>query len=128
MGRTGEQIELFITDISTQGEGIGKAGGLAVFASGALPGDTVLAEITEDKGRFAKAKVLEILQASPDRVPADCPNAGKCGGCALRELSYEAGLRWKESFVRVFAISRPTLCMIWSRCGHCGSRTTWRTV
>jgi 23S rRNA (uracil1939-C5)-methyltransferase len=100
MGRAGEQIELYITDISTQGEGIGKAGGLAVFASGALPGDTVLAEITEDKGRFAKAKVLEILQASPDRVPADCPNAGKCGGCALRELSYEAGLRWKESFVR----------------------------
>ena len=100
MGRAGEQIELYITDVSTQGEGIGKAGGLAVFASGALPGDTVLTEITEDKGRFAKAKVLEILQASPDRVPADCPNAGKCGGCALRELSYEAGLRWKESFVR----------------------------
>ena len=42
MGRAGEQIELYITDISTQGEGIGKAGGLAVFASGALPGDTVL--------------------------------------------------------------------------------------
>ena len=67
MGRTGEQVELYITDISTQGEGIGKSGGLAVFASGALPGDTVLAEITEDKGRFAKAKVLEILKASPDR-------------------------------------------------------------
>ena len=100
MGRTGEQIKLHITDISTQGEGIGKSGGLAVFASGALPGDTVLAEITEDKGRFAKAKVLEILQPSPDRVPADCPGAGKCGGCALRELSYEAGLRWKENFVR----------------------------
>ena len=100
MGRAGEQIELYITDVSTQGEGIGKTDGLAIFASGALPGDTVLAEITEDKGRFAKAKVLEILQASPDRVPADCPNAGKCGGCALRELSYGAGLRWKENFVR----------------------------
>ena len=100
MGRTGEQVELYITDISTQGEGIGKSGGLAVFASGALPGDTVLAEITEDKGRFAKAKVLEILKASPDRVESDCPNAGKCGGCALRELSYEAGLCWKENFVR----------------------------
>ncbi len=100
MDRTGEQIELYITDISTQGEGIGKTGGLAVFASGALPEDTVTAEITEDRGSFAKAKVLKILQPSPDRVPADCPNAGKCGGCALRELSYEAGLRWKENFVR----------------------------
>ncbi|MBR5640711.1 MAG: 23S rRNA (uracil(1939)-C(5))-methyltransferase RlmD [Firmicutes bacterium] len=105
MGRTGEQIELYITDISTQGEGIGKTGGLAVFASGALPGDTVLAEITEDKGRFAKAKVLEILQPSPDRVESDCParhgdGSSVCGGCALRELSYEAGLRWKENFVR----------------------------
>ena len=50
MGRTGEQVELQITDISTQGEGIGKTGGLAVFAAGALPGDTVLAEITEKLG------------------------------------------------------------------------------
>ena len=99
MGRTGEQIELQITDISTQGEGIGKAGGLAVFAAGALPGDTVLAEITEDRGRFAKAKVLNVLQASPDRTARDCP-VSRCGGCALRELSYEAGLRWKENFVR----------------------------
>ncbi len=108
MGRTGEQIELFITDISTQGEGIGKTGGLAVFAAGALPGDRVLAEITEDKGRFAKARVVEMLDPSKDRVPSDCPNAAgqrngslsHCGGCALRELSYEAGLRWKENFVR----------------------------
>ena len=100
MGRTGEQVELQITDISTQGEGIGKTGGLAVFAAGALPGDTVLAEITEDKGRFAKARVFEFIERSADRVKSDCPNAGKCGGCALREFSYEAGLRWKESFVR----------------------------
>ena len=100
MDRTGEQVKLHITDISTQGEGIGRDGTLAVFAAGALPGDTVLAEITEDKGRFAKAKVLEIPERSPDRVGSDCPNAGVCGGCALRELSYEAGLRWKENFVR----------------------------
>ncbi|MBR2099262.1 MAG: TRAM domain-containing protein, partial [Firmicutes bacterium] len=100
MGRAGEQIELYITDVSTQGEGIGKAGGLAVFAAGALPGDRVLAEIAEDKGRFAKAQVLEILEASADRVDPDCPNAGNCGGCALRCLKYEAQLQWKENFVR----------------------------
>ena len=100
MDRTGEQVTINITDISTQGEGIGKAGGLAVFAADALPGDRVLAEITEDKGRFAKARVLERLESSPDRVEADCPNAGNCGGCALRCLKYEAQLRWKENFVR----------------------------
>ena len=100
MDRTGEQVTIEITDISTQGEGIGKAGGLAVFAAGALPGDRVLAEITEDKGRFATAQVLELLERSPDRVEADCPNAGNCGGCALRCLKYEAQLRWKENFVR----------------------------
>ena len=107
MERIGEQIELTITDISTQGEGIGKSGGLAVFASGALPGDRVIAEITEDKGRLVKAKVLNVLEASPDRVASDCPHCERkgdgsfvCGGCALRELSYEAGLRWKENAVR----------------------------
>ena len=85
MGRTGEQITLQITDIGTQGEGIGKADGLAVFAAGALPGDTVLAEITEDKGSFAKARVLEYLTYSPDRVESDCPNAGTVLCPALRQ-------------------------------------------
>ena len=99
MDRTGEQVTIGITDISTQGEGIGKAGGLAVFAAGALPGDRVMAEITEDKGRFAKARVLELLERSPDRVAADCPSV-QCGGCALRCLCYEAQLQWKENFVR----------------------------
>jgi len=95
-----ERFELMIEDVSTQGEGIGRREGLVVFVPGALPGDRVLAEIREDKGRFAKAALIEMLEASPDRVKPRCPHAAECGGCPLMGLSYEAQLRLKERRVR----------------------------
>ncbi len=96
----GTEVILKITDLGRAGEGIGRADGLAVFVPGALPGDVVSAEITENKGRFAKGRLLRIEEASPDRVEPDCPYFGQCGGCSLRDLSYEAQLRWKEDLVR----------------------------
>lgn len=55
--------------------------GRAIFVQGAIPGDTVEAEIYEEGQRFAKAKTVRILEASPDRVKAPCPFVGICGGC-----------------------------------------------
>ncbi|MBR0138777.1 MAG: class I SAM-dependent RNA methyltransferase, partial [Firmicutes bacterium] len=94
------EVRLKIDDLGSAGEGIGRADGLAVFVPGAVPGDVVRAEITENRGRFAKGRLVCIEEASPDRVEPDCPYFGRCGGCSLRNLSYEAQLSWKESFVR----------------------------
>ena len=93
-------LEITIEDISTDGEGIGKPEGLVVFVPGALPGDRIKAEVTEVKGRLAKGRLLEILSPSSKRICSDCPSSKNCGGCTLREYSYEAQLAWKENFVR----------------------------
>ncbi len=94
------EVSLRIDDLGSAGEGIGRVEGLAVFVPGAVPGDVVRAEITENRGRFARGRLVCIEKASPDRTEPDCPYFGRCGGCSLRNLSYEAQLSWKEGFVR----------------------------
>jgi tRNA/tmRNA/rRNA uracil-C5-methylase (TrmA/RlmC/RlmD family) len=55
-----------------------------VFVRHALPGERVVAEVTEDTGKsFCRADAVTVLRASPDRVVPPCPMAGpgRCGGC-----------------------------------------------
>ena len=83
------------------GRAFGRCGGCAVFVSGgAVPGDIVKAVVTKAKKSSAEAAVREILDPSPDRIAAECPYFGQCGGCTLQELSYDAQLRLKEEQVR----------------------------
>ena len=89
-------VDVHITDIGNDGEGIGHVDGYAIFVKGALPGDYVKAHILKAKKNFAFAKVDEIIEPSKDRVTPKCPIAEKCGGCSLQHMDYEAQLRWKE--------------------------------
>lgn len=95
----GERHEVKIEDLSHAGEGVGRLFGLAVFIAGAMPGDTVLAEISEVKRNFAKGHLVQIIKPSPDRVESDCPVSEVCGGCQLRSLAYPAQLEWKRNQV-----------------------------
>ena len=85
-----------ITDISTAGEGIGRIGGAVVFIPHTVPGDTAEVEITEKKKNFLRGRMVRLLSPSPDRTAAPCPYFGRCGGCTLQNLTYEAQLRLKE--------------------------------
>lgn len=89
-------IELEILSLGSKGEGIGRFEGFAIFVPGALPGERILAHIVQVKSGYAFGKLLRILEASPDRIEPRCPQAGKCGGCQLSHLSYEAQLRYKR--------------------------------
>ena len=95
-----DEIELNITDISNTGEGIGHYEGMTFFVSGAIPGDTIRAGITKLKKTYGYARLIEILEASPDRVEPVCPVALRCGGCQIMQMDYRAQLRWKEQSVR----------------------------
>jgi len=109
-------IDLTITALSHAGEGIGRHQGRAIFVPFALPGESVRVEITEEKKNFARAQLLEIVKASPERVTARCPHhfrltplagasgtaqaAGMaCGGCHLQQLAYPAQLKFKQQTV-----------------------------
>lgn len=85
-----------ITDVSTSGEGIGRAEGMVVFVPGTVPGDVADVEITEVKKNIARGRVAELCTPSADRAEPRCPYFGRCGGCTLQNMTYEAQLRLKE--------------------------------
>ena len=102
-------VVLEITDLTEEGQGVGKCDGLVFFVKGTVMGDVVEAKILKVKKNYAYAKVEKLLQASPYRVTPLCPVAGKCGGCQLQHLSYEKELAWKEdriaqSLIRIAGI------------------------
>jgi len=67
-----------------------------VFVDDALPGERVRAAVYQRKRSHAFARAVEVLRASPDRVEADCPHFGRCGGCMFRHCRYEAQLKYKK--------------------------------
>ncbi|MFO0680761.1 MAG: RsmD family RNA methyltransferase [Sandaracinus sp.] len=85
--------------ITESGEGqIETAGGI-VLATGVLPGERVrLGEIA--RGRVLRAQQVEVLVASPERVPAPCVLAARCGGCPLMHASAALSARIKLDRVR----------------------------
>lgn len=103
-------VVLEITDLTEEGQGVGKCDGLVFFVKGTVMGDVVEARILKVKKNYAYAKVEKLLQASPYRATPLCPVAGKCGGCQLQHLSYEKELAWKEdriaqSLIRIAGLS-----------------------
>lgn len=70
--------------------------GRAVFVPFALPGETVRIQLTEDKKRFARGAVLEVLETSPQRIEARCPHFAACGGCHYQNLNYDDQLKFKQ--------------------------------
>jgi tRNA/tmRNA/rRNA uracil-C5-methylase (TrmA/RlmC/RlmD family) len=79
-----------------------EGGGRVVFVRHALPGERVLARITDTTARFARADAVQILVASADRVEPGCPHArpGGCGGCDWQHASLDAQRRLKAAVIR----------------------------
>lgn len=90
---------LRIKRLGVYGEGIADSDGYTLFVDGALPGELVRVEITEKKASFGRAKVLELLEKSPDRVTPPCPAFGLCGGCQIMHLAYTKQLENKRQLV-----------------------------
>ncbi len=94
-------MDLVIDAIAHGGEGIGRHAGKAVFVPYTIPGERVRAEIIEEKERWARARLVEVLEASPDRVEPPCPyfGPGKCGGCQWQHIRYERQAELKQAIV-----------------------------
>lgn len=80
---------------------MGRHDGRVIFVPYGLPGELVRVEITQDKGRYAFARVAEVLEVSQDRTESRCPYFGpaRCGGCQWQHAAYSAQLRFKASIV-----------------------------
>jgi tRNA/tmRNA/rRNA uracil-C5-methylase (TrmA/RlmC/RlmD family) len=98
----GRRLELLVGPIAHGGHCVARHDGRVIFLRHALPGETVLAEVTEDRGgSFCRADAVEILQPSPDRVRRRCPYAhpGGCGGCDFQHVSLPAQRALKAAVV-----------------------------
>jgi 23S rRNA (uracil1939-C5)-methyltransferase len=96
----GQELTLQLTDMAHGGEAVGRYEGKVVFVPFGIPGELVRAEIVQDKGRFAHARLTKVLSASPQRVEPPCPYFGVCGGCQWQHLAYAAQLEHKRSIVQ----------------------------
>ncbi len=95
-----DEMILKIEDMGVDGAGIGKADGMTFFVKDAVIGDVVRAKVMKLKKTYGYARLMELLEASPDRVEPKCPYYRQCGGCQIQALSYEKQLEFKERKVR----------------------------
>ncbi|MEX1179177.1 MAG: TRAM domain-containing protein [Nitriliruptor sp.] len=81
------------------GEGVVRLEGKAVFVPGALPGERVVVQVTEDRPRWARAALLEVTTPSPDRVEPPA-SADELGGGDLAHVSPDGQRRLKTRVLR----------------------------
>ena len=86
MSRRGaRRIRVHLDDMAYGGAAVGRHEGKVVFVPGGIPGEEVLVEIVEEKPRYAQARLLEVLNPSPDRVAPPCRlSPGPCMARMLR--------------------------------------------
>jgi 23S rRNA (uracil1939-C5)-methyltransferase len=87
------QLEVRIERLGAQGDGVADGPNGPIFVPFALPGEFV--RIAAEPGNDL-AGLVEVLEASPDRIEPVCLYFGICGGCALQHLDEGAYLAWKR--------------------------------
>lgn len=94
-----EKITMVLEDITHSGEGVGRIDNMIVFVDGGVPGDTVEIEITAIKKTYMTGKILKLIAPSGTRQEPPCPYFGRCGGCQLLQVQYDAQLAIKHKIV-----------------------------
>ena len=88
--------DITIESLGHDGRGVTHLDGKAVFIDGALPGEVVSFEYLTTRKKFDEGRVLEVQQASPDRVEPGCQHFGLCGGCTLQHMDATAQIQAKQ--------------------------------
>ena len=89
---------LSIDSLSSDGSGVGRLDGKAVFVPGTAPGDEITVRIVKDLDRYAFGIVEELRVPGAGHIQPDCPAYRPCGGCCFRHLDYSVEARAKEGF------------------------------
>lgn len=93
-------IDATIDGFTHGGEGVARVEGKAVFVPGTIPGERVRLEVVDDRKRWARGRLVEVLDASADRVEPPCPYVPDCGGCDLQHVAPDAQRALKTRVVR----------------------------
>lgn len=94
-----EIYEAEIIDYTTDGSGICRIKGMAVFVPSAAVGDKAEIRILKTDKNIAYGKIERVIVPSEDRIISDCPIFEKCGGCSFRHIDYPSELLFKQKRV-----------------------------
>jgi 23S rRNA (uracil1939-C5)-methyltransferase len=95
-----EPMDADVAGFTHGGEGVARIEGKAVFVPGALPGERVRLQVVDDRKRWARAELIEVLEASALRVPDASDQLHACGGCDLQHVTPEGQRELKTRVVR----------------------------
>lgn len=113
MPRQSSTSSITLEKLTYGGDAMGRLeDGRAVFVPFGLPGERVRVRLTEEKRGFARGELVEVLEASPQRIVPRCKHFGVCGGCHYQNLPYEEQLKAKreiltDQLVRIGKIENP---------------------
>ncbi len=100
MLKKNEIYEAVISDYTSEGQGVAKIEGCAVFVPNALHGERVRIRIEKAQKTWAAGKIVELLERSAHRIDRECPVAKLCGGCDFWHMDYAEETRMKAERVR----------------------------
>ncbi|MDR2096530.1 MAG: methyltransferase [Treponema sp.] len=108
----GDIFTLPVERIASSGAGVLHIEGEAVFMERSAPGDLVSGRIVVKHKTWSEAEILDIIDPSPLRAVPPCPLFGRCGGCSLQHLSYQAQIDektaiLKDAFLRIGGFPLP---------------------
>lgn len=89
-----------IQSVAFGGSGVGRADGLVIFVPFTAAGDVADIEIVERRKKFARGRLLSLVEPSPQRTEPLCRYYGRCGGCSYQHIAYHHQLKIKEAQIR----------------------------
>ncbi|WP_411954858.1 23S rRNA (uracil(1939)-C(5))-methyltransferase RlmD [Alkalibacillus sp. S2W] len=95
-----EYIDLTFSDLTHEGEGVGKLDGYPIFVPYGLPGESAKVKVIKVKKNLAFGKLIERYDTSEHRIEPPCDVFYKCGGCQIQHMTYERQLTMKQNQVQ----------------------------
>jgi 23S rRNA m(5)U-1939 methyltransferase (EC 2.1.1.-) len=83
----------------SDGSGAGYLNGKVTFVQGLLPGEIGEVQVYKSKKKWQRARLLNVIKHSQQRIEAPCTVFKVCGGCQLQHTTYQETLRWKQIWV-----------------------------
>ena len=94
------ELEFTVDSLTNLGQGVGRVDGWVVMVPFVIPGERVKVRIFRNFQNYSDADLVEVLEASPDRIEPKCPLYARCGGCQYQHISYERQLTEKTQHVK----------------------------
>jgi len=95
----GQEAKIKITRLDTNGCGVGQYNKKPIFIDGVLPDEVVQVKVIEQKNKYSRGKLIEVISQNKQRIEAQCQHFLKCGGCDVQHMSPVAQLDFKKQKV-----------------------------